>query len=365
MATARRDYYEVLGVARDADDKAIKDAFRSLALKYHPDRNKEPGAEERFKEIAEAYAVLCDQKKRKDYDSGGFAGVAGFSPEDLYSGINFGDIFGGLNFDFGGGIFDSFFGRSRRGPPRGANIELNLVVPLERVARGGEETVRVLRAQTCPACGGSGAKSGTQPRSCTACAGTGRQTQSRREGKGAVLIQQISTCPACHGHGRVIDQPCSLCAGRGEVEREEALKVNIPIGVEDGMALRLAGRGMPSPHQGGQAGDLFVVVRSASDVRFQRAGADLWQEAALTVADAVLGTTLSVPTLEKPAEVTVPAGTQPGAVLRLRGKGLPRFGGSRRGDIYLRLLVDIPRQLAPDERALYERLRTLSSKAHR
>lgn len=365
MATAQRDYYEVLGVPRDADEKAIKDAFRTLALKFHPDRNKEPGAEERFKEIAEAYAVLTDPNKRKDYDSRGFAGVAGFSPEDLYGGIDFGDVFGGLNFDFGGGLFERFFGRGRKGPPRGANIEVDLVVPLERVARGGEEAVRVARPQPCSACGGSGAKAGTQPRACTACSGSGRQTQSRREGKGTVLIQQITTCPVCHGQGRVIDEPCSQCAGRGEVEREETLTVDIPIGVEDGMALRLAGRGMPSPDKRGHPGDLFVVVRSAPDPRFQRSGADLWHEQAIRVADAALGTKLSVPTLEKPAEVTIPAGTQPGAVLRLRGKGLPQFGGSKRGDLYLRLLVAIPQQLSAEERALYERLRALSSKARR
>ena len=365
MATARRDYYEVLGVPRDADEKAIKDAFRTLALKYHPDRNKEPGAEERFKEIAEAYAVLSDPNKRKDYDSGGFAGVAGFSPEDLYSGIDFGDLFGGLNFDFGGGLFDSFFGRRRRGPPRGANIEVDVVVPLERVARGGEETVRVMRPQVCPACGGSGAKAGTKPRSCAACGGTGRQTRSRREGKGSVVIQQISTCPACHGRGSVIEQFCAQCAGRGELEREEALTVHIPVGVEEGMALRLAGRGMQSPDKSGRPGDLFVVVRSAPDPRFQRAGADLWHERSIPVADAALGTTLSVPTLDKPAEVTVPAGAQPGAVLRLRGKGLPQFGGTRRGDLYLRLLVEIPQLLAPEERALYEKLRAVSRKARR
>jgi molecular chaperone DnaJ len=238
-------------------------------------------------------------------------------------------------------------------------------VPLERVARGGEEAVRVARPEVCSACGGSGAKAGTQPRACTACSGSGRQTQSRREGKGTVLIQQITTCPVCHGQGRVIDQPCSQCAGRGEVEREETLTVDIPIGVEDGMALRLAGRGMPSPDKRGHPGDLFVVVRSAPDPRFQRSGADLWHEQAIRVADAALGTKLSVPTLEKPAEVTIPAGTQPGAVLRLRGKGLPQFGGSKRGDLYLRLLVAIPQQLSAEERALYERLRALSSKARR
>ncbi len=364
MATNQRDYYEVLGVPRDADEKAIKSAFRSLALKYHPDRNKEAGAEERFKQIAEAYAVLSDPKKRKDYDSRGFAGVAGFSTEDLYGGIDFGDLFGGLNFDFGGSLFERFFGGAHRGPPRGANIELDLAVPLQRVAQGGEETVRVMRREACPACGGSGAKAGTQPRACPACGGSGRLSHSRREGKGNVLIQQITVCPACKGQGRVIDQPCPECLGRGQSEREETLSVNIPIGVEEGMALRLAGRGMPSPQKNGHPGDLFVVVRTAPDARFQRSAADLWHDASIRVAEAALGTKLSVPTLDEPAEVTVPEGTQPGAVLRLRGKGLPHFGGGRRGDLYLRLTVEIPRQLGAEERALYVRLRELSGKTH-
>lgn len=362
MATARRDYYEVLGIPRDADEKAIKNAFRTLALKYHPDRNKAPDAEERFKEIAEAYAVLSDPKKRKEYDSAGFAGVAGFSPEDLIGGIDFGDIFGGLNFDFGGGLFDGFFGRRRRGPVRGANLEVEVTLPLERVMRGGEEQVHVGRPQVCAACNGSGAKAGTQPRACEACGGSGRQTRSRREGKGAVLIQQVTTCPACHGRGRIIDQSCPECRGEGEVEGEETLTVRIPIGVEEGMALRIPGRGMPSPDKNGSPGDLFVVVRTAPDPRFERAGADLWREEAIQVADAALGTTLTVPTLEKPAKVTVPAGTQPNAVLRLRGKGLPEFGGARRGDLYLRLLVQVPQQLGTEERGLYEKLRSLQRK---
>jgi len=354
----------VLGVPREADEKAIKDAFRTLALKFHPDRNKEPGAEDRFKEIAEAYAVLSDPKKRKEYDSAGFAGVAGFSPEDLFGGIDFGDIFGGLNFNFGGGLFDSFFGRGSRGPARGSNIEVDIAVPLERVARGGPEQVRVPQLQVCTACNGSGAKAGTQPRTCKACGGSGRQTRSQREGKGgAVLIQQITTCTVCHGQGRIIDQYCAECGGKGEIEREETFTVNIPVGVEEAMALRIPGRGMPSPDKSGRPGDLYVVVRSAPDSRFERSGADLWHDVAIPIPDAVLGTTLTIPTLEKPAKVTVPAGTQPHAVLRLRSKGLPEFGGARRGDLYVRLIVEVPQQLGAEERDLYERLRSLQKKA--
>lgn len=335
MATAQRDYYEILGVPRNADEKAVKDTFRRLALQYHPDRNKEPGAEERFKEIAQAYAVLSDPKKRAEYDSRGFAAVSGFTPEDLFGGIDFGDVFGGLGFDFdlGGGLFDRFFGRRRRaGPPRWANLEVELVVPLERVLPGGEETVRLSRLQTCTACQGSGAERGTSPR----------------------------PCPACGGRGRVIDKACPDCLGRGEVEREEALTVTVPAGVEEGIVLHIPGHGLPGREAGGAPGDLYVVVRSAPDARFERRGPDLWCTETISVPDAVLGTQVEVTTLDGRARVTVPAGTQPGEVLRLRGRGLPEFGGRTRGDLYAALQVRVPSRLTPDERALYERLRSIS-----
>ncbi|MDH4216871.1 MAG: DnaJ domain-containing protein, partial [Gallionella sp.] len=187
----QRDFYEVLGVAKDADQKAIKDAFRNLALKYHPDRNKEPGAEERFKEIAEAYAVLSDPKKRSEYDARGFEAVQGFSQEDLFGGINFDDIFGGLNFDFGGGSpFEGFFHRRQRGPVHGANIEVELSIPLERAASGGEEKVRLSRPSTCTACRGTGAEGGA-PKTCDTCKGAGRITRSSRKEKEHIVIQQI------------------------------------------------------------------------------------------------------------------------------------------------------------------------------
>jgi molecular chaperone DnaJ len=369
---AQRDYYEVLGVARDATEKQIKDAFRSLALKYHPDRNKEPGAEEKFKEIAAAYAVLSDPAKRKEYDERGFAGVAGFTPEDLFRNIDFGDLFGGLNFDFGdlgfgpgAGLFERFFGRRRAGPPPGANIEVDLTVPLERVARGGEERVRYARVVACPACRGSGAKAGTAPRRCETCQGSGRVARKdrRREAKGEVVVQTISVCPTCQGRGEIIDQPCPQCRGLGQVEREESLTVNVPIGVEEGMALRVPGHGMPSEDKAGQPGDLYVVVRSAPDARFERAGADLWRTEMIMLPEAALGTTRLVPTLDGTVEVTLPPGTQPDSVLRLAGKGLPEFGGRGRGDLYLRVRVQVPARLTARQRELYEELRALEGSA--
>lgn len=358
----------MLGVTKDADQKAIKDAFRKLALQFHPDRNKEPGAEERFKEIAEAYAVLSDPKKRAEYDARGFEGVAGFSREDLFSGINFDDLFGGLNFDFGhgGGLFDHFFHRRQAGPVRGANIEVELVVPLQRVVSGGNEKIRLPYQTACSACHGSGAAEGTQPVTCKACNGSGQLITSHREtrDKNSVIIQQITVCQTCGGRGVIIDKPCPTCSGTGKTEREEILSVTIPVGVEEGMALRIPGRGMPGREPDGQAGDLFVVVRSAPDPLFERDGANLWRSESIALTDAVLGSQLKVPTLDHPAEVTIPPGTQPDTVLRIRGKGLPEFGGKKHGDLYLRIGVNIPTQLSSEERELYQKLHDLAHPRH-
>lgn len=352
----------MLGIARDADDKAIKDAFRVLALKYHPDRNKEPGAEEHFKEIAEAYAVLSDPKKRAEYDHRGFAAVSGFSPEDLFGGIDFGDIFGeggfgAGEFGFGGGLFDQLFRRQRAGPAKGQDIEIGLTIALDKVAQGGEEHVRFMRRAPCDACGGTGAEKGARPVACTSCHGTGRVTRARREGAGNIFIQQTGICPVCHGRGVIIEKPCKVCGGEGRIEKTESLAITIPPGIEDGTMMKIAGRGEASADVGGPPGDLYVMVRSAADSRFTRSGADLWREETISIPDAVLGTTLSVPTLDSDATVTVPAGTQPDAVLRLRGKGLPHFQGKGKGDLYLRVKVHVPERLSTRERELYDRLR--------
>ena len=356
----------MLGVARDADAKAIRDAFRTLALKFHPDRNKEPGAEARFKEIAEAYAVLSDPKKRADYDAGGFAGLSGMSSEDLFGGINFDDLLRGSGFDFGhfdfggGGLFDGFFGRRRRGPAPGRDIELDLVVPLSRVISGGEETIDVPRPARCGACEGSGAKQGTQPRECATCKGSGSEVKQRSEG--GVSIRHISTCAACAARGRIIDQPCPECTGSGSVQKQERLSVKVPIGVDDATVLRIPGHGMPSEAQGGPPGDLRVTVFSTPDPRFKRAGADLWRAEHISIPQAVLGAKREVPTLDGNAEVHIPAGSEPDSVLRLRGKGLPRFGGGGHGDLLVRLLLDMPGKLSVEERKLYQQLLALQAK---
>jgi len=309
--------------------------------------------------------VLSDPKKRAEYDAGGHAGVAGYSAEDLFGGIDFEDLFRGFNlgFDFGGGLFD-LLSRRRRGPPQGGNIEVDIAIPLEKVASGGEETVRYGRYAPCERCHGYGTADGKPPQACPACKGSGQQVTIRQ--KGNVSMRQISTCPVCHGSGKQIGQSCPACGGRGEVEKTESLTVAIPVGVEDGMALRVAGRGMASPEPGGIPGDLYVVVHARPDPRFQRNGADLWRQESLPIPDAVLGTKLEVPTLHGgKAEVDVPAGIQAGTVLRLRDKGLPRFGERGRGDLYLQIGVHIPEKIGREERELYERLRTLADKARR
>ncbi|MDP6709001.1 MAG: DnaJ C-terminal domain-containing protein [Alphaproteobacteria bacterium] len=360
------DYYEILGVAHDADEAAIKSAFRKLALKYHPDRNKEPGAGDKFKEIAEAYAVLSDPKKRASYDAGGRTGIEGFSAEDLFGGTDFEDIFSdlglGLGLGPGGGLFDSLFRRPRRARPRG-NVEVELAVPLATILKGGKETVRLSHPSACETCRGSGAKPGTEPRSCEPCGGSGRAI--RREDRRGIHFEQVTACEACGGRGRFIDQPCPDCGGSGLIHRDEKLAVTVPAGAHDGMVLRVPGHGLPSEAAGGQPGDLFVVIRAAPDPRFQRRGADLWHEAEIEVADAVLGTKLTVPTVDGKAAATVPPGARAGMVLRLRGKGLPIYGERGRGDLYVRLEVAIPATLSDEERKLYEGLRKLKNKGNR
>lgn len=362
MPEAQRDYYEVLGVARNADEKQIKEAFRRLALQYHPDRNKAPDAEARFKEIAVAYAVLSDPEKRASYDRQGFSGVSGFTAEDLFGGAHFDDLFdmaGFSHLDPGrGGLFERFFGHGRpRGPTRGANLEVEMEVTLERISTGGGEVVRLVRPRTCSACHGTGAAEGTAPRPCESCGGKRVQTVNRRQGN--VTVEHITACPRCEGRGSIVDRPCGPCGGRGQVEAPETLTVQVPIGAEDGMALRIPGHGLPGPSPDATPGDLFVIVRAAADPRFQRRGADLWRVENLPVPDAVLGTRLQVPTLTGSAAVTVPAGTQPGAVLRLRGKGLPELGGSHRGDEYVVVQLHVPESLSRQQRELYTRLREL------
>lgn len=360
MPYSEQDYYQVLGIPRDADGNTIKQAYHKLAMKWHPDRNKSPEAEERFKNIAKAYAILKDPKKRAQYDALGMEGVAHYTPEDLFGGLDFGDLFGDMGFDFGGGgIFDRMFGHRRTRPAHGKDLRVRIEVPLELIDQGGKQKVRISHPASCSDCNGYGTRSARPPSLCPACQGSGRKVDVRQEQRHAqqVKIQQITICPVCHGRGTEIGEPCRACGGYGQVEKEETIKITIPPGIEDGMLLRVPKRGLPGDAPGVPPGDLHVVVYTKQDGRFQRMGSDLWRSETIDVAGAVLGTTIKVPTLGSRVKVNIPAGTQPDEVLRLKGKGLPRYGGSGRGDLNLRIQIHIPKKISAAERDLYEKLK--------
>ncbi len=364
MSSHVRDYYEVLGVPRDADGQAIKKAYHKLAMQYHPDRNKSPDAGERFKEIATAYAILKDPQKRARYDMEGMAGVAHYSSEDLFGGLDLGDLFGDMGFGFGGGsIFDRMFGRRTTRPQHGRDLRVQVEIPLEMVNEGGRQDVKVSHPVACTACHGHGTKSGTAPPLCKHCSGTGRivSTSSESKGEQQIRVQQINVCPHCHGKGTEITDPCSSCGGYGQVEKEETIKVTIPPGIEDGVVLRVAGHGLPADQPDIAPGDLHVVIVMRGDGRFQRRGPDLWRAETVTVPEAVLGTTRMIPGLSGDLEMEIPPGTQPDAILCLKGKGLPLFRGSGRGDVNIRIQLHVPEKLSKKEQKLYEQLRELSN----
>ena len=363
MAAGKRDYYEVLGVSRDTDPQDIKKAYRKLAMEYHPDHNQEPDAEEKFKELSEAYGVLSDAEKRSRYDRGGFAGLDGMSAEDIFGGINFGDIFGSRGGGLGGSIFNDIFGFGRgrrRGPAPGSNVEVEITVSLKRILTGGEETVVYNRLEACPSCEGSRAKAGTEPKKCAECDGAGQKVYTTHQQ--GMTFQQVAGCPACRGQGFIIEELCPDCDGRGSVERETKIEINVPPGIEEGVALRVPGHGNLSPDQGAPPGDLIVVIHTEKDKRFERKGEHLYRNVKIQISDAVFGTKIDVPILVGEVEVKIPAGTQPGTVMRLGNEGLPGFRSGRRGDIYLNIQVEIPKKPSKAEKKIFEELRDLGKK---
>lgn len=352
-----RSYYEVLDVPRDADAATIKAAFHRLAWRYHPDRSTEPDAEERFKELAEAYGVLSDPAKRADYDARGSTAPSGMTTEDLLGRIDLRDLFD-AGLDLGGALFGGLFNGPDGGggmSSRGSDVRADVEVPLAAVATGSEAPVRFSCIQACPICGGSGARPGTDPARCGACRGSGQQTLTGQHG--TVVFRQNVACGQCSGTGRVVREPCAACSGRGNTQVQETVTVKIPPGIDEGTVLRVGGRGQPSPVPGGPAGDLQIVVHSALHPDFERRGPDLWGRQAIPVTDAVLGTDLTVAGLQGTVTVKVPAGTQPGTVLRLDGQGLPHFRRRGRGDLNLTMDVVVPSALTPPQRQLYEQLR--------
>lgn len=335
----KRDYYEVLGVARDVDAGDLKRAYRRLAMELHPDRN--PGdavAEDRFKEASEAYQVLSEPGKRASYDRFGHAGAnAGFGGAgfrdvgDIFS--TFSDIFGDIFGMAGGG---------RRATAHGADIETRVLITLAEASSGITKEIQVLRSVACGTCGGSGAAPGSHPESCEHCGGRGQVMHSQ----GFLMIS--STCPVCRGEGRVIRDPCTDCEGSGLDEAEDTLQLAIPAGVEDGSTLRLMGRG-EAPAQGGRPGNLYVVLRVEPDERFERDGADLHTEVVVSFPQLALGDRVAVSTLDGATEIEIPAGTQPGETLALTGHGMPRLNGRGRGDVVAHLKLVVPDSLSPEE----------------
>lgn len=346
-----RDCYEVLAVSRSADETEIKSAYRKLALKYHPDRN--PGnasAEERFKEAAEAYAVLADPQKRERYDQFGHAGVSGPSgrPDvDPTIFADFGDVFGGFGDLFG--FSDLFGGRSRAGPARGADLRYNLSIAFSEGATGIESTLQIPRLEECASCRGTKAEPGTSPETCPQCEGHGQV----RYQQGVLIVAR--TCGRCRGSGKVVASPCNECHGQGRIERARTLKVKIPAGISTGQRLRLQGEGEHGV-AGGPPGDLYVVVSVEDHPFFHREEDDLWCQVSVSFPTLVLGGTIQVPTLRNHTTIDVPNGTQPNTRFRVRGKGMPRLSGRGHGDLYVSVQPEVPTMLSREQKELIEKL---------
>ncbi|HKB13132.1 MAG TPA: molecular chaperone DnaJ [Vicinamibacterales bacterium] len=350
---SKRDYYEILGIAKSSTEVEIKSAYRKLAMKYHPDRN--PGdkvAEEKFKEAAEAYAILADGEKRSLYDRFGHAGVktaagagAGFDPSVFSEFGDFADILGNM-FGFGD-LFGG--GRRRGGPQRGADLRYDLEISFEESARGAETIIQIPRQETCETCRGSGAAPGTSPTTCPQC-----------RGQGQVRFQQgfftvARTCPQCRGAGKIVTKPCTACHGAGHVSKERKITVKIPPGIATGQQLRLQGEG-EAGIGGGPAGHLYVVVHVHEHAFFRRDGVNLFCEIPVNFTTVALGGDIQVPTLDGSETVRVPEGTQTGTTLRLKGKGMPDVGGRGRGDLFATVQVRTPKKLTRDQRRLMEQL---------
>ncbi|HEY7319081.1 MAG TPA: molecular chaperone DnaJ [Candidatus Binatia bacterium] len=349
----KRDYYEVLGVERAATQEQIKQAYRQLALQWHPDRNPTAEAPDKFKEIAEAYAVLSDKTKRNAYDTMGHAGVSErWSTEDLFRDFNFGDFFGGGFADFGSIFGDLFGGRPRHGTPRSQGVDLryDLKLTLDEAAKGGERFIQLTRSERCKTCGGNGAKPGTQPVRCSECEGKGEKQQIRTEK--SMKVVTLSPCARCKGRGVFVESPCVTCQGTGYEFLPHTIKVQIPPGIEDGMLLRLAGQGEVGPG-GSTPGDLLVRIWIQPHPHLKRDGDNLYSVCGVSFPDAALGTKVTVPCLNgETVRVTIPPGTQSGTALRARGKGMPRLHGKGKGDLFVVVEVRTPTALSTQQKEL-------------
>jgi len=355
-----RDFYEVLGVPKTATKDDIKAAYRKLALQYHPDRNKSPEAEEKFKQLSEAYAVLSDDEKRKQYDTYGREGVyQRYNQEDIFRGADFQDIFRGTGFGFGGGfddILSAFFGvgaGGRTGPRRGDDLTMHLQIRLEDVVNDTTQEVEIPRTEVCPTCRGNGAAPGTAPRKCSQCGGTGQL--QRVQNAGFARFVRVEACGRCKGTGNIVDNPCKECRGSGRVRRQRRIRIQIPAGVDDGHTLRLRGEGAAG-EMGTPPGDLYVVVNIPEHPVFKRNESDIFVEARVNAVEAMLGTEVKVPTLYGDTMLEVPSGTQSGERFKVKGKGLPRLNSFGRGDEYVVVNVQIPRSLNGKQKELLRQM---------
>ncbi|MHC1588296.1 MAG: molecular chaperone DnaJ, partial [Methermicoccaceae archaeon] len=358
---ASKDYYEILGVSRDADANEIKRAYRKLALKYHPDKNPSKEAEERFKEISEAYAVLSDPEKRAYYDRFGASGVhERYTEQDIFSGSDLFDFLRnmGLNIDLNGfGAFSDLFrgfgfgGFGGQPQQRGEDILVETTVSFEEAAFGTEKQITISKTDRCEQCNGTGAARGTSPKQCGTCGGRGQVSTHRQTPFGSFV--SITTCPKCRGRGTVIDKPCPKCGGTGRARVKKTLSVKIPKGIEDGMRIRIPNEGSAG-EAGAPSGDLFVLVHVKPHELFTREGTELYCDVPITFPQACLGAKVEVPTLDGKAELKIPAGTQSHTTFTLKGKGVYGLSGSRRGDLHVRVVVSVPTHLTPQQRELIE-----------
>lgn len=351
----KRDYYEVLGISRGASDDEIKKAYRKEAKKYHPDLH--PGdteAEAKFKEINEAYGVLSDAEKKGRYDQYGHAGVdpnfgSGFGGGG-FDGFDFGDIFSDIFGGFGGG-------RRRNGPIRGQDVRQVIDVTFEEAAFGCKKKLTLTQQEVCNTCGGSGAKAGTQPVNCSKCGGSGQVRTQTRTPLG--YMTNVTTCPQCHGTGTIINDPCRDCHGNGKVRKTKTIEIDIPAGIDNGQTMQLGGKGEPG-ERGGPPGDLLITIRIKPHDMFKRDGYNVYIDLPVTFVDAAIGATVKVPTLDGVVEYDIPEGTQPGAVFRLRGKGIPYIRGKNRGDQFVTVDVEVPKGLSAKQKELLKEFEALS-----
>lgn len=352
-----RDYYEILGVSRDADKEEIKQAYRRLARKYHPDVNKEAGAEERFKEINHAYEVLSEPETRARYDRFGEAGVGAGAGgyQDFGDMGGFADIFESFFSGFAGGAPGGGTQTRRRGGPvRGDDLRLDLKLDFREAVFGGEKEIRISHLETCTNCSGSGAKPGTRPRTCATCSGAGQVRRATRTPFGS--FTQVSVCPTCNGTGQVIEDKCEVCGGNGQRQETKKLKITIPAGVDNGTRLRVSGEG-DAGMRGGPSGDLYVYLFINEDAEFQRDGINILSEVKISYLQAILGSRIEVNTVDGQEELGIPPGTQPGTVLTLENKGVPKLGNPvSRGDHLITVSVEIPTRVGQEERELLEKL---------